>query len=196
MTKMEINLKDLNIYIVAKKFLDKNYGQLLAKNECFEINGASPSTFWFKVVTKKGLISNISNIEERNKILGKHFLETTSGYFNFDENYINKFRKYKIQKETYMHCIINYIVYNILMANAKNYKSIKEEYLHTANLHTANSRLRILTTIIDDKMKAKWKKLGMIVTSNKRYTYISLENNAKEIYTYLRLSGEINVLTE
>lgn len=188
MTKMEINLKDLNIYIVAKKFLDKNYGQLLTKNEYFEISGACPRTFWFKVVTKKGLTSNI---KERNKILGKHFLETTSGYFNFDENYINKFRKYKIQKETYMHCIINYIVYNIVMANAKNYKSIKEEYLHTAN-----SRLRILNTIIDDKMKAKWKKLGMIVTSNKRYTYISLKNNAKEIYTYLRLSGEINVLTE
>ena len=172
MTKMEISLKDLNIYIVAKKFLDKNYGQLLAKNECFEINGSSPTTFWFKIVTKKGLMSNI---KERNKILGKSFLETTSGYFNFDENHINKFRKYKIQKETYTHCIISYIVYNILMAD---------------------SHLRISNTMIDDKIKAKCEKLGMIVTSNKRYTYISLKNNAKEIYTYLRLSGEINVLTE
>lgn len=188
MIKMEINLKDLNIYIVAKKFLDKNYGQLLTKNECFEINGAFPTTFWFKIVTKKGLISNI---KERNKILGKHFLETTSGYFNFDENYINEFRKHKIQKETYIHCIISYIIYNILTAGAKNYKSIKLE-----SLHTADSRLRVSNTIIDDKMKAKCKKLGMIVTSNKRYTYISLKNNAKEIYTYLRLSGEINVLAE
>ena len=49
---------------------------------------------------------------------------------------------------------------------------------------------------IDDKIKAKCEKLGMIVTSNKRYTYISLNNNAKEIYTYLRLAGEINVLAE
>ena len=102
MTKMEISLKNLNIYIVAKKFLDKNYGQLLTKNECFEINGSSPTTFWFKIITKKGLISNI---KERNKILGKYFLETTPGYFNFDENHINKFRKYKIQKEILLlHC--------------------------------------------------------------------------------------------
>ena len=49
---------------------------------------------------------------------------------------------------------------------------------------------------IDDKIKTKCEKLGMIVTSNKRYTYISLKNNAKEIYTYLRLSGEINVFAE
>ena len=188
MTKMEISLKDLNIYIVAKKFLDKNYGQLLAKNECFEISGTSPEMFWFRIVTKKGLVSNI---KERNKILGKHFLETTSGYFNFNKDYINQFRKYKIQKETYTHCIISYVVYNILMADAKNYKSIKLE-----SLHTADSHLRISNTIIDDKMKAKCEKLGMIVTSNKRYTYISLKNNAKEIYTYLRLSGEINVYTE
>ena len=188
MTKMEISLNLLNIYIVAKKFLDKNYGQLLAKNECFEINSSSPTTFWFKIVTKKGLISSI---KERNKILGKHFLETTSGYFNFDENYINNFRKYKIQKETYTHCIISYIVYNILMADAKSHKFIKLE-----SLHTADSHLRISNTAIDDKIKAKCEKLGMIVTSNKRYTYISLKNNAKEIYTYLRLSGEINVLTE
>ena len=55
MTEMEISLNLLNIYIVAKKFLDKNYGQLLAKNECFEINGSSPTTFWFKIVTKKVL---------------------------------------------------------------------------------------------------------------------------------------------
>ena len=188
MTKMEISLKDLNIYIVAKKFLDKNYGQLLTKNECFEINGASPTTFWFKIVTKKGLISNI---KERNKILGKHFLETTSGYFNFDMDYINKFRKYKIQKETYIHCIISYIVYNILTIDATNYKSIKEE-----SLHTADSHLRISNTIINDKMKTEWENLGMIVTSNKHYTYISLKNNAKEIYTYLRLAGEINVLSD
>ena len=188
MTKMEISLNLLNIYIVAKKFLDKNYGQLLAKNECFEINSSSPTTFWFKIVTKRGLISNI---KERNKILGKHFLETTSGYFNFDENYINNFRKYKIQKETYTHCIISYIIYNILMTDAKNYKSIKLE-----SLHTADSHLRISNTAMDDKIKAKCEKLGMIVTSNKRYTYISLKNNAKEIYTYLRLAGEINVVAE
>lgn len=188
MTKMEISLKNLNIYIVAKKFLDKNYGQLLTKNECFEINGSSPTTFWFKIITKKGLISNI---KERNKILGKYFLETTSGYFNFDENHINKFRKYKIQKETYIHCIIDYIIYNILTTSAKNYKSIKLE-----SLHMADSHLRISNTMIDDKIKSKCEKLGMIVTSNKRYTYISLKNNAKEIYTYLRLAGEINVLAE
>lgn len=188
MTKMEISLNLLNIYIVAKKFLDKNYGQLLAKNECFEINSSSPTTFWFKIVTKKGLVSNI---KERNKILGKHFLETTSGYFNFDENYINNFRKYKIQKETYIHCIIDYIIYNILTTSAKNYKSIKLE-----SLHMADSHLRISNTMIDDKIKSKCEKLGMIVTSNKRYTYISLKNNAKEIYTYLRLAGEINVLAE
>lgn len=186
MTKMEISLKDLNIYIVAKKFLDKNYGQLLTKNECFEINGASPEAFWFKIVTKKGLMSNI---KERNKILGKCFLETTSGYFNFDKEYINKFRKYKIQKETYIHCIIGYIIYNILTISAKNYKSIKLE-----SLHTITSRLCISNTIIDDKIKAKCEKLGLIVTSNKYYTYISLKNNVKEIYTYLRLTGEINVL--
>ena len=188
MTKMEISLNLLNIYIVAKKFLNKNYGQLLAKNECFEINGSSPTTFWFKIVTKKGLISNI---KERNKILGKSFLETASGYFNFDENHINKFRKYKIQKETYIHCIIDYIIYNILTTSAKNYKSIKLE-----SLHTADSHLRISNTMIDDKIKSKCEKLGMIVISNKRYTYISLNNNAKEIYTYLRLAGEINVLAE
>ena len=188
MTKMKISLKNLNIYIVAKKFLDKNYGQLLVKNECFEINGSSPTIFWFKIITKKGLISNI---KERNKILGKYFLETTSGYFNFDENHINKFRKYKIQKETYIHCIIDYIIYNILTTSAKNYKSIKLE-----SLHMADSHLRISNTMIDDKIKSKCEKLGMIVTSNKRYTYISLKNNAKEIYTYLRLAGEINVLTE
>ena len=67
MNKMEIYLKDMNIYIVAKKFLDKNYGHLLAKNECFEINRTLPEMFWFKIVNKKGLISNI---KERNKILG------------------------------------------------------------------------------------------------------------------------------
>ena len=60
----------------------------------------------------------------------------------------------------------------------------------------ADSDLRISNTIIDDKIKSKCEKLGMIVTSNKRYTYVSLNNNAKEIYTYLRLAGEINVLTE
>ena len=60
----------------------------------------------------------------------------------------------------------------------------------------ADSHLRISNTMIDDKIKAKCEKLGMIVTSNKCYTYISLKNNVKEIYTYLRLAGEINVLTE
>ena len=56
--------------------------------------------------------------------------------------------------------------------------------------------MRISNTMIDDKIKSKCEKLGMIVTSNKRYTYVSLNNNAKEIYTYLRLAGEINVLAE
>lgn len=188
MTKMEISLKDLNIYIVAKKFLDKNYGHLLAKNECFEINRTSPEMFWFKIVNKKGLISNI---KERNKMLGKRFLGTTSGYFDFNKNDINRFKKYKIQKETYIHCVISYVVYNILTTSIKNCKHIKLESLYTTDYH-----LRISNTIIDDKMKAEYEKLGIIVTSNKRYTYISPKDNAKEIYTYLRLIGEINVLAE
>ena len=188
MNKIEVNLKYLNIYIVAKKFLDKNYGYLLAKNECFEISGTSPVMFWFKFVSKKGLTSNI---KERNKILREYFLETTFGYFKFAENYINKFRKYKIQKETYRSGVLYYIVDSMLTISAKNYKFIKLKYLHTADFC-----LRISNSIIDDEMKVKYKKLGMIVTSNKLYTYISLKNNAKEILTYLRLSGEINVLTE
>lgn len=75
MTKMEINLKDLNIYIVAKKFLDKNYDQLLTKNECFEINEASPEAFWFKIVTKKGLMSNIKERKKEIKYLENIFLK-------------------------------------------------------------------------------------------------------------------------
>lgn len=184
MNKIEISLKDLNIYIAAKKFLDKKHSYLLAKTECFEINGVSPTRFWFKVVTKTG---HISNTKKRNKILGEYFLETPPGHFNFTENYINKFRKYKIQKETYTYGVICYIIDSILAISAENYKFLKLKSL---------SCLRISNKIVDDKMKVKYEKLGLIITSNKHYTYISVKNNAKEILTYLRLSGEISVLTK
>ena len=191
---LHVNLEISNIYVLALKYLERKYKYLLQKNEFFEISSFETmddkyNRFYFRVFDKK-LFQTI-NEKYYKQLKTETFSNINEQYYEFKPSLINYFRKRKIDTDTYKHIILSYIVYLIY-----TYKTPDNKIGNLKLPRAAFKKICIKNNILNDTIIDKLSKAGISFTKNSKYTHLNFTDNTKEIYTYLKLAGEINVFSK
>jgi len=191
---LHVNLEISNIYVLALKYLERKYKYLLQKNEFFEISSFETidnkyNRFYFRIFNEK-LFQTI-NKKYYKQLKIETFSNINEQYYEFKPSLINYFRKRKIDTDTYKHIILNYIVYLIY-----TYKTPDNKIGNLKLPQVAFKKICIKNNILNDIIIDKLSKAGISFTKNSKYTHFNFTDNAKEIYTYLKLAGEIDVFSK
>lgn len=185
---MSWELTKLNPLIVAHLYLDKKYKSKLNKGERFEIifDESNLDEIYFRIVDKYGMAVN--SIKYKNMF--KNDITSHKGFYsNFLPSKVEYFKKRKINVNTYKHILKDYII-----NKTYDYKSSSGKKIDKISFGiTANGTLHVNNSVIDDRLEEIFEKIGITLKKNKRNTHFIFEKNPKDIYTYLKLSGELDV---
>lgn len=185
MEHLSINLKDINCYVISWKYLENKYKKLLNKNEHFEICGAQSDNLYFRIIDKN---THNTVTSKYIHLLKEEYKDTDGIYCYFKDLKLRYFKKRAISKDTYSHIVNNYIIWITYLYSTVAYDDIDFKLGKGKTFEN----IYIKNGIINQDILTKLTKVGIEIKQNKRFTHFNFKSKAKEIYTCLKLLGEIN----